>query len=201
MKISLASRRIITIGELPGAAEKVGRAKVNATRNKPFFVRRCRCRRSISMTGNHDTETTRSGPSRRRVLEYGGVAVTGGIVGTTRAAAGTADDRPTRRRSLEGAMFAYQYAPGRARIVERDLEWRPAALESASRTHVVSYERSPSFRAFLFTDGALPAGDDGRGDDGAEPEPGPFALRDASGKPSESGFGSGHLTGVELALE
>ncbi|SFC00251.1 hypothetical protein SAMN05444422_103443 [Halobiforma haloterrestris] len=156
------------------------------------------------MPKNHDTETTRTGPSRRRVLEYGGVAVTGGIVGTTGATGATGDDAneaptegessssPSPHSTVDGAMFAYQYAPGRVSVAERDLEWRPSALAPSYRTHVVSYERSPSLRAFLFTDGGLSAETDGNGFD-------TFALRDVSGCPA--GSGSVPLTGVELEFE
>lgn len=113
------------------------------------------------MPGNESTE--QAGPSRRRVLTYGTAAVAGGVVGTSRTdiGAATADDSDPADSSgsspLEGAMYSYQYRPGsRFTVVEAGLDWRPDGLDSSARANVVSYGRSRSFRAFVFTDAELP---------------------------------------------
>ncbi|EMA36663.1 hypothetical protein [Halobiforma nitratireducens] len=143
-----------------------------------------------------DTGTTRTipAPSRRRVLEYSATATVAGVIGTGTAALATdgtetaaTDETAGSEATIEGAMYAYQYTPNsRIRIRERGLTWRPEDLPTYG-TYVVSYERAPSLRAFLFAETSLPDSDE------------PLDLQRTSS--SEYHHIRGPFTGVELTLE
>lgn len=111
-----------------------------------------------------DRDNTR--PISRRTFTKHSLLSTGAAIVTASSAAGA------RRESDEGqaheidtdpdsnappveraVMFPYQFLSGRQfTVVEDGLDWRPSGLSSAYQTHVISYTRSPSFRAFLFTE-------------------------------------------------
>ncbi|WP_312910334.1 hypothetical protein [Natronosalvus caseinilyticus] len=114
------------------------------------------------MTSNTLDERT---TTRRRVLQSGTVGAASGLIGRVESAdeSETATERGPPRSDpvpAHGAMFSYQYAPGsRCSLVERELDWRPRALEQTYVTNVVTFHGSRSFRAFLFTDSDLPRRD------------------------------------------
>ncbi|MFC4437672.1 MULTISPECIES: hypothetical protein [Natrialbaceae] len=106
--------------------------------------------------------------SRRTFAKYGllTAGTVSGVSGATASDGHASNEVPREGGSNEstaiaerGVMLPYQFVPdSRFAVVERDLAWQPASLESTSRTHVIRYEHSPSFRAFLFTGTPLRSG-------------------------------------------
>lgn len=114
-----------------------------------------------------------SGSTSRRTFVKCGLLSTGVLVGASSAgAAGDSraerDDAASERSIDAGVMRSYQWAAGQRVTVDDAVEWQPASLADEYRSYVVSYDRIPSYRAFLFvpesTDGeteppSLPAGE------------------------------------------
>lgn len=104
-------------------------------------------------------QTVLSKLSRRTVLQYGALA-SSGVLGATVPGQGHVTRVTDSEQSapIEGAMFSYQCTPGgHVEVETSDVDWHPGRLEPTDRTerrtHVVRYNFSPSYRAFLFTTG------------------------------------------------
>lgn len=101
-------------------------------------------------------------PSRRTLLRYGFAVSSGALASsTTNASANTTSSDGSdggtdsgAQVATHGEVFAYQWTPGaRFEIVESDVGWRPTGeTDTGASSHVIRYDFSSSYRAFLFTD-------------------------------------------------
>lgn len=102
----------------------------------------------------NDKLSERNGLSRRELLTCGSGATVAAVVGRPRGveASSRSASLPSRTEPVRGVMYSYQYAPGPCTVAEPNLDWRPRTLDPSYRTHVVTYDRSPSLRALVFAE-------------------------------------------------
>ncbi|WP_337652275.1 hypothetical protein [Halomontanus rarus] len=107
-------------------------------------------------------------PSRRTLLRYGFAVSSGALASSTTNANANASANTTSSDGSDGGtdsgaqvathgkVFPYQWTPGaRFEIVESDVGWRPSGIgetDTRASSHVIRYDFSSSYRAFLFTD-------------------------------------------------
>lgn len=132
------------------------------------------------MCENRAEDGNRAATSRRTVLKSG-LLSTGALVGT--AGIGTADESTDdstaghdegsspRRTAERAVMFSYQWTPGSRVTIDESLAWQPRSVEGAYETYRVTYDRVPSYQAYLFADGDSEERD-GTGREGAALQPG-----------------------------
>lgn len=62
-------------------------------------------------------------------------------------------DDPEPTTADRGVLLPHQLGPGyRFTVAETGLDWRPDGVSDPVRTHVITYDHAPSFRAFLCTE-------------------------------------------------
>ncbi|ELZ01872.1 hypothetical protein C481_10137 [Natrialba asiatica DSM 12278] len=97
--------------------------------------------------------------ARRTFVKCGAVS-TGALLGTSGASARTdsTSQEPETETVDHGLLLPYQFRPGsRVTVAASELDWQPERFERSYQTNVITYDRAPSYRAFLFTEpnGAL----------------------------------------------